>query len=143
MPGNAGALGGRVRSLDGEDLLEKDMATHSSTLAWKIPWIEEPGGLQSMGLQRVRTQLSDFTFTFTSRLVITFLPRSKRLLISWLQSLSVVILEPPKIKFVRAPHSSGLAWRIPGMGRAWWADICGAAPSWTRLKRLSSSSSVQ
>ena len=39
------------------------MATHSSTLAWKIPWAEEPGGLQSMGLQS-RTQLSDFTFTF-------------------------------------------------------------------------------
>ena len=36
-----------------EDPLEKDMATHSSTLAWKIPWMEEPGGLQSMGLQRV------------------------------------------------------------------------------------------
>ena len=39
------------------------MATHSSTLAWKIPWTEEPGGLQSMGLQS-QTQLSDFTFTF-------------------------------------------------------------------------------
>ena len=36
-----------------EDSLEKEMATHSSTLAWKIPWMEEPGGLQSMGLQRV------------------------------------------------------------------------------------------
>ena len=36
-----------------EDLLEKEMATHSSTLAWKIPWMEEPGGLQSMGSQRV------------------------------------------------------------------------------------------
>ena len=43
----------RVRSLRGEDLLEKEMATHSSTLAWKIPWMEEPGRLQSMGLQRV------------------------------------------------------------------------------------------
>ena len=43
----------RVRSLGWEDPLEKEMATHSSTLAWKIPWTEEPGRLQSMGLQRV------------------------------------------------------------------------------------------
>ena len=42
---------------------EKAMAPHSSTLAWKIPWVEEPGRLQSMGLLRV-TRLSDFTFTF-------------------------------------------------------------------------------
>ena len=43
----------RVQSLGQEDLLEKEMATHSSILAWKIPWTEEPGRLQSMGLQRV------------------------------------------------------------------------------------------
>ena len=43
----------RVQSLGWEDPLEKEMATHSSTLAWKIPWTEEPGRLQSMGLQRV------------------------------------------------------------------------------------------
>ena len=43
----------RVQSLHREDLLEKEMATHSSTLAWRIPWMEEPGGLQSMGSQRV------------------------------------------------------------------------------------------
>ena len=43
----------RVRSLGWEDPLEKEMATHSSTLAWRNPWMEEPGGLQSMGLQRV------------------------------------------------------------------------------------------
>ena len=42
-----------VRSLGWEDPLEKEMTTHSSTLAWKIPWTEEPGRLQSMGLQRV------------------------------------------------------------------------------------------
>ena len=42
-----------VQSLGQEDLPEKEMATHSSTLAWKIPWTEEPGGLQSMGSQRV------------------------------------------------------------------------------------------
>ena len=43
----------RVQSLDREDPLEKEMATHSSTLAWKIPWTEDAGMLQSMGLQRV------------------------------------------------------------------------------------------
>ena len=43
----------QVRSLDQEDPLEKAMAPHSSTLAWKISWMEEPGRLQSMGLQRV------------------------------------------------------------------------------------------
>ena len=43
-----------VQSLGREDPLEKEMATHSSTLAWKIPWMEEPGRLQSMGSQRVR-----------------------------------------------------------------------------------------
>ena len=44
----------RVRFLGWEDTLEKEMATHSSTLAWKIPWTEEPGRLQFMGSQRVR-----------------------------------------------------------------------------------------
>ena len=43
----------RVRSLGQEDPLEEGMATHSSILAWRIPWTEEPGGLQSMGSQRV------------------------------------------------------------------------------------------
>ena len=45
----------RVRSLGQEDPLEKEMGTHSSILAWKISWTEEPGGLQSMGSQRVNT----------------------------------------------------------------------------------------
>ena len=44
----------QVRSLSGEDPLEKEMATHSSVLAQRIPWSEEPGSLQSMGSQRVR-----------------------------------------------------------------------------------------
>ena len=44
----------QVRSLGWEDLLEKEIATHSSTLAWEIPWIEGPGKLQSMGSQRVK-----------------------------------------------------------------------------------------
>ena len=43
----------QVQSLGQEDLLEEGTATHSSVLAWRIPWTEEPGGLQSVGLQRV------------------------------------------------------------------------------------------
>ena len=43
-----------VQSLGQEDPMEKEMATHSSILTWEIPWTEEPGGLQSMGMQRVR-----------------------------------------------------------------------------------------
>ena len=48
----------QVWSLDQEDSLEKEMATHSSILAWEIPWTEEPGGLHSMGLQRLRHNLA-------------------------------------------------------------------------------------
>ena len=68
--------------------LEKAMAPHSSTLAWKIPWMEEPSGLQSMGLLKSQTRLSDFTFTFH------FHALEKEM----------------------ATHSSVLAWRIPGTG---------------------------
>ena len=57
----------RVQSLGREDLLEKEMATHSSILAWKIPWTEKPGSLQSMGSQS-RTRLSNFTATHFSTL---------------------------------------------------------------------------
>ena len=52
----------QVPSLDQEDPLEKEMAAHSSILAWRILWTEEPGRLQSMGSLKVG--LSDFTFTF-------------------------------------------------------------------------------
>jgi len=65
---------------------EKAMAPHSSTLAWKIPWMEEPGRLQSMGSLRVRTQPSDFTFTFHFH----------------------------ALEEEMATHSTVLAWRIPG-----------------------------
>ena len=67
---------------------EKAMAPHSSTLAWKIPWMEELGGLQSMGVAESRTRLSDFTFTFH------FHALEKEM----------------------ATHPSVLAWRIPGTG---------------------------
>ena len=56
-----------VWSLSQEDPLEKEMASHSSILAWKIPWTEEPGRLQSMGLQRVRHDwVTHFHFLFSS-----------------------------------------------------------------------------
>ena len=64
------------------------MAPHSSTLAWKIPWTEEPGRLQSMGVAEGRPRLSGFTFTFH------FHALEKEM----------------------ATHSSVLDWRIPGMG---------------------------
>ena len=64
------------------------MAPHCSTLAWKIPWAEETGGLQSMGLLKSQTRLSNFTFTFH------FHALEKEM----------------------ATHSSVLAWRIPGTG---------------------------
>ena len=53
-PANAGD----AESLGQEDPLEKEMATHSSILAWEIPWTEEPGGLHSMGLEKSQTRLS-------------------------------------------------------------------------------------
>ena len=56
----------QVRSLGREDTLEMEMVTHSSILAWRIPWTEEPGRLQSTGSQRVG---HNFTFTFTFLLV--------------------------------------------------------------------------
>ena len=67
---------------------EKAMATHSSTVAWKIPWIKEPGGLQSTGSLRVGRDQADFPFTFR------FHALEKEM----------------------ATHSSVLAWRIPGTG---------------------------
>ena len=82
---------------------------HPGLISFRMDWLDL---LESKGLSRVfsnttiqkhqffSTQLSSLLFNMLSRLVITFLPRSKRLLISWLQSLSAVILEPKKIKSV-------------------------------------------
>ena len=65
------------------------MATHSSTLAWKLPWTEEPGRLQSMGSLKSRTRLSNFTFTFPFH----------------------------ALEKETETHSSIFAWRIPGTGQ--------------------------
>ena len=64
------------------------MARHSSTLAWKIPWTGEPGGLRSVGVTEGRTRLSDFAFPFHF----------------------------PALEKEMATHSSVVAWRIPGTG---------------------------
>ena len=68
----------RIQSLGQEDLLEKEMATHSSFLAWKIPWMGEAGRLQSMKSQRVRHDwVTSLHFTFSSRdslVLLRFLP---------------------------------------------------------------------
>ena len=105
-----------------EDPLEKEMATHSSTLAWKIPWMEEPGRLQSMGLQRVghdwATELNwfehlvpcDFCVGLHSSLVAQ---RLKRLPGMWETQVQSLGWEDPLEKEM-ATHSSTLAWRIPG-----------------------------
>ena len=88
------------------------MAPHSSTLAWKIPWMEEPGGLQFMG-SLGRTRLSNFTFTFHFH----------------------------ALEKDMATHSRVLVWRIPGMGEPDGLLSMGLQ-SQTRLKQLSSSSSI-
>ena len=58
----------QVRSLGWEDALEKEMATHSSVLAWKIPWTEKPSRLQSMGSQRVGHDRSDLACVYAHAL---------------------------------------------------------------------------
>ena len=58
----------QVESLGQEDPLEKGMATHSSILAWRLPWTEEPAGLQSMGLQRVRHTVAEANLIWVSGL---------------------------------------------------------------------------
>ena len=96
----------QVRSLGGEDLLEKEMATHSSTLAWKIPWMEEPGGLQSMGSQRVGHDWA------TSRWASLVAQMVKRLPAMRETQVRSMVWEDPLEKEM-ATHSSTLAWKIP------------------------------
>ena len=89
-------------------LSEKAMATHSSTLDWKIPWTEEPGRLQFMGSRRVGHLLSNFTFTFH------FHALEKEM----------------------ATHSSVLAWRIPGTAEPGGLQSVGShrvAHDWSNL----------
>jgi len=85
-----------VRSLGWEDPPEKEMTTHSSTLAWKIPWTEEPGRLQSTRLQS-RTRLSDFTFF----LCLSFCHKKKEIMLfaaKWMDLEMVIVSEVSQIK---------------------------------------------
>ena len=82
-------------------MAEKALATHSSTLAWKIAWTEEPGRLQSIRGAKGRTRLSDFTFTFHFH----------------------------ALEKETATHSSVLAWRIPGAGSLVGCRLCGRTES--------------
>ena len=101
-----------VWPLDWEDTLEKGTVTHSSTLAWKIPWMRELGGLQIMGSLKSQIRLSNFTFTFHFH----------------------------ALEKGMATHSSVLSWRIPGSGEPGglpsmgshrvghdWSDLAAAA----------------
>ena len=60
----------QVQSLGGEDPLEKEMATHSSILVWKIPWMEEPGRLQSMGVNKESDMTEQLHFTICQKNVL-------------------------------------------------------------------------
>ena len=108
----------QVQSLGWEDLLEKEMATHSSVLAWKIPWMEEPGRLQRVA--KSQTQLSECTFTFYC---LTF-PGVQ------LSQVAQQVKNPPALQEMQktvvqslssedpleegmATHFSIFAWRIP------------------------------
>ena len=86
----------RVRSLGREDLLEKDMATHSSIRAWRIPWTEEPGALQSMGSQREGHNWRDWPYRFLSYPRLYFFPKRESFSL-----LSYVDLDPTLSVLVR------------------------------------------
>ena len=105
----------RVRSLGWEDPLE-EMAAHSSTIAWKIPWTEEPGRLQSMGLQRVRhdcaTSLSFFMFN-SDLFKIDFEFWSKIVLFHMFFGVGVIFIFPWYFDLVPDCQSIlGKSWKI-------------------------------
>ena len=127
-----------VQSLDQEDTLEEEMATHSSILAWRIPWTGEPGSLQSMGLQRVRPTehartdthkidlLKQYSVSFTAvllpgkshgqRSLVGCSPwgaKGRTRLSDFTFTFHFHTLEKEM-----ATHSSVPAWRIPGTGEA-------------------------
>ena len=72
----------QVWSLGQEDPPEKEMAAHSSILAWEIPWMEEPGGLRSMGLQKSQTRLSNSTITTLSLMASSLIGLTPRYMLS-------------------------------------------------------------
>ena len=123
----------QVQSLGGEDPLEEEMATHSSIVAWRIPWAEEPGGLQSIGLQRVRHNWATKPPPAAYPHILTrwhnHVPHAQQWRCSkkWMSpSLHRTSHGRPNynlsplaflLEKEMATHSSVLAWRIPGMGK--------------------------
>ena len=95
----------QVQLLGWEDPLEKEMVTHSSILAWKTPWTEEPGGLQSIGLQRVKHNWVQIPTTPCSS-------DGKESACSAGDLVQSLGQEDP-LETGKATHSSILAWRIP------------------------------
>ena len=139
---------------------EKTMAPHSSTLAWKIPWTEETGRLQTMGLQRVGhdwvTSLSLFPFMHWRRKwqpTPVFLPgesQRRRSLVGCSPWGRKVSYTTERLYFHFSPSCIGegngnplqcSCLGNPRDGGGWWATVYWVAQSWTLLKRLSSSSS--
>ena len=128
-------------------VLEKAMATHSSTLAWKIPWAEEPGRLQSMGSRRVghdwATSLSLFTFMRWRRKwqpTPVFLPGESqgRGSLEGLRLWGRTESDTTEATWQQQQQCSCL--ENPRDRGAWWAAVYGVTQSWTWLKQLSSSS---
>ena len=91
--------GSRVQPLGREDPLEKGMATHSSIFTWKIPWTEEPGGLQSMESQRVKHDRATLSHTHTHTHTHT---------VTFLSSLLVHRTKSQETLFSRLPHQADL-----------------------------------
>ena len=149
----------RVWSLVWEDTLEKEMAAHSSTLAWKIPWTVEPGRLPSMGSQRVGHDWAT-SLSLSKRLSMhiwhptpVLLPgksHGRRSLVGcspwgpWESDMTKRLHFPFSLSCIGEGNGNPLQCSClenPRDGGAWWAAVYGVAQSRTRLKRLSSSSS--
>ena len=115
--------------------LEEEIATHSSLLAWKIPWTEEPGGLHSMRSQRVGHDWSDFAAAAASYTGGSDAKESAcDARETWVQSLG---WEDP-LEEEMATHSSLLAWKIPWTEESGGLQSTGSQKSQTRLKWLNS-----
>ena len=102
----------QVQSLGQEDPLKKEMATHSSILAWKIPWTEEAGRLQFMGSQRLGHDWATFflsSLTYWASLVAQRVKHLPAMQETWVQSLG----QEDPLEEEMATHSGTLAWKIP------------------------------
>ena len=113
--------------------LEKEMATHSSVLAWRIPGMGEPDGLPSMGLHRVGHDWSDLAVHILSTLVAQMVKHLSAKQETQVRSLH---REDPLEKRM-ATHSSIIAWRIPWTEEPWWARVHRVTKSQIWLKWLS------